>query len=665
MPEVIKVISGKRWKTIQLIPVGKGIGLKFPFDNYLKDEVKMSMDLVGNGWNPDKKCWVIKANSQRNDFVFAYLQGKNPYARYDVPFSPVETERPLFPYQKEGLGLVMQYHYCILAWEMGVGKTLIIIELLERAGITMDQAIYIAPKSAIFAVQREFRKWDAKIIPKFYTYDGLVELMKKWTPGRPAPRVVIYDESSLIKNGDCQRGEAAKHLADAIRSEWGDDGYVVEMTGTPAPHDPTDWWHQCEVACPGFLREGSAMKMRKNLGIVEMRDGATGTYPHLLGWKNSEDKCAKCGEPRGSKNHVAMTALSFMEGEFTKQHHDFEPSVNEVALLAKRLAGLVSVKYKKDCNLHLPEKIYEIIRVKPTASTLRVAKSVTESSTRAIQALTLVRELSDGFQYANEVTGHVPCPACDATGKKMQKMPINDVDESLITADLETADFIDVEADCPICDGTGQKPLTKRVTKEVPCPKDAVVKAFLEEYAEVGRVVIWAGFTGSIERVIKICQAQGWDTIRLDGEEFSFTHLSTDPFGNTDTGMTGPESLALMDASDKNRAALLEKYPRVAFIGNPKAGGKSLTLTASPLALYYSNPFDGEARQQSEDRIHRVGMDANRAARIVDIIHLRTDLLVLDNLKNKKSLQSMTMGELHDALEEPIDVTATYFNEGA
>jgi hypothetical protein len=52
---------------------------------------------------------------------------------------------------------------------------------------------------------------------------------------------------------------------------------------------------------------------------------------------------------------------------------------------------------------------------------------------------------------------------------------------------------------------------------------------------------------------------------------------------------------------------------------------------------------------QAEDRIHRIGMDKNRGALIIDLIHLPTDQLVLDNLKKKKALQSMTMGELEAA----------------
>ena len=75
-----------------------------------------------------------------------------------------------------------------------------------------------------------------------------------------------------------------------------------------------------------------------------------------------------------------------------------------------------------------------------------------------------------------------------------------------------------------------------------------------------------------------------------------------------------------------------------------------LTLTASPSIVYFSNDFNAESRIQSEDRIHRPGMDVNRGATIYDLIHLPTDRTVLDNLRAKRVLQDMTLGSLNEAL---------------
>ena len=95
----------------------------------------------------------------------------------------------------------------------------------------------------------------------------------------------------------------------------------------------------------------------------------------------------------------------------------------------------------------------------------------------------------------------------------------------------------------------------------------------------------------------------------------------------------------------------LEDFPRLAFIGQPGAAGMGLTLTASPSICYYSNDFNAESRIQSEDRIHRPGMDVNRGATIIDLLHLPSDRTVLENLKAKRKLQDMTLGALTEALQ--------------
>ena len=43
-------------------------------------------------------------------------------------------------------------------------------------------------------------------------------------------------------------------------------------------------------------------------------------------------------------------------------------------------------------------------------------------------------------------------------------------------------------------------------------------------------------------------------------------------------------------------------------------------------------------------------MDENRGATIIDLLHLPSDRLVLDNLKKKKKLQDMSMGDLQKSL---------------
>lgn len=76
------------------------------------------------------------------------------------------------------------------------------------------------------------------------------------------------------------------------------------------------------------------------------------------------------------------------------------------------------------------------------------------------------------------------------------------------------------------------------------------------------------------------------------------------------------------------------------FIGNPQTAGYGLTLTAAENEIYFSNSYDIEKRQQSEDRAHRIGQ--TKSVNIVDIIARDTvDEAILKSLVTKKKLQDV------------------------
>jgi len=66
--------------------------------------------------------------------------------------------------------------------------------------------------------------------------------------------------------------------------------------------------------------------------------------------------------------------------------------------------------------------------------------------------------------------------------------------------------------------------------------------------------------------------------------------------------------------------------------------------------VYWSNSFKPEYRSQSEDRIHRKGMDENLGCEIVDLIHLPTDVRTLEVIRANRKLELMTMGEVAESL---------------
>jgi len=628
----------------------------FAYNPKLIAEIKCMQGAKWHGFdetNPVKQ-WSVPI-TDRNVFQINYLMERNPYAKFDVPLVEISTERPLYRHQEETKAFILTRRTCIVAEEMGLGKSLAAIEAIEAVGYSGgDEVWWVAPKSGIYAVERELRKWETNIRPRMLSYPALVKIIRQWTPGTQAPKFVVFDESSKLKNPTSQRTQAAMHLTKSMRQEWKDSCFIVLMSGTPAPKSPIDWWAQCEIAQPGFIKEGDLFKFKRRLCVIEQRESISGgVFPHIVTWLDDEDKCAICGkadaeQPLHMKRSKSSTPvdltllLKSAPPDRTNWPHPFVGSVNEISRLYKRMQGLVLVKFKKDC-LDLPEKRYEIIRVKPTIDILRAVKLIKATSKRTIEALTRLRELSDGFQYTNEVTGSKACDVCMGLKTVEHPTPKTGVDPSASGYIFNKDDYTIQIIKCLACDGTGSVPTYARGINEVTSPKDQVFIDELDLHEDLGRLVVWGGFTGTIDRLVGIAHQYGWSTLRFDKK--------VDASDEKGEPASVDKYLGAMDYSEKNSKTLLEEIPKLVFIGNPEAGGMGLTLTASPTALFYSNSFKADARWQSEDRGHRAGMDMNRGYTVKDIIHLPTDELVLTNLLKKRNLQNLTMGELEEAMK--------------
>lgn len=623
---------------VKVLEAGGCIYFNFPFSRVFMDEVK-SMD--GSKWCGSvgdrpaidvkitvpafgtTKVWRVN-DCVRNRFQMDYLFGRNPYKKYDAPLVEFTPTRPLYKHQCELAAFALTRHYCIFAAEMGTGKTLASIEVMEQSGV-LDWW-YVAPRSALKAVEREFKRWKCKIQPRMLTYEALREEMKVWLNGKTAPQGVIFDESSRIKNATAGRSQAAMALADGVRADWGDNGFVILMSGSPAPKSPVDWWHQCEVAQPGFLREGTMDKFQLRLGVFEQKQSISGgVFNQRVTWLDDDKKCGKCGKLKEDMVHDDAVAEDF---------HPFQQSKNEVQHLYKRMNGLVTVKFKRDC-LDLPEKIYREIILKPKAETLRAARLIMAKAKTTVSALTLLRELSDGFQYEEKVEGKQKCQVCG--GSRIIQEGVGQLD---MTDDANAAEFEIKPGPCQYCDENGEQDRIVRTMVEYLCPKDDAIKELLDEHFDVGRLVIYGGFTGSVDRCVNLALSQEWGVIRVDGRGWWAVDAKRQTYPVDPLTVFQDE---------------LEDFPRVAFIGQPGAAGMGLTLTASPSIVYYSNDFNAESRIQSEDRIHRPGMDVNRGATIIDLLHLPSDRTVLDNLKAKRKLQDMTLGALTEALQSVGD----------
>lgn len=674
----LKLKAGGFYIPVKAVVEGQKMRLQFGYNRALLDVVKSQFEKrrwLGVDGGP--KEWEIPL-TRRNIFRLNYLQGKYAevptYERFDRVDTLDATEAikayvdrrniKLMQHQYQMINQALQTQRFIWGAEMGLGKSLaalIVMEMMmERFGI--KDAMWVGTVGANVSVQAEFAKWRTPIRSQLLTYEGMRSWAEKYKRGEHVPQMIIFDEGSKLKNITAKRTQAATFISDLIHETYGYESIIGLMTGTPAPKSPVDWWALSEVVWPGFLSEGHPKVLQERLAVVEMRETVpgAGTYPQLIGWLDDDKKCRMCCQVLEHANHGVHNGSTL-----TTDVHVFQKTENEVAKLHKRLKGLVGIWLKEKCT-DLPPLRYEVIKVKPNRATLNAAKIVAKTATRAVEALTLLRELSDGFQYKDLPTGKkVDCGRCCGNGQITEYLDPKDPNaiysaeevaagarfvygEPNDLGESEIVERIPVKLEatrvtCDACDGSGKIDEIKRTTVFTDCPKDDILIRLLSEHEEIGRLNVYGGFTGSVDRIESVAHKQQWATLRVDGRGWCMKQ----PNGQQVIG-TNLELLNIYcNPSDE--------YPQMVFIGQADAAGMGLTLTVSPTTFFYSNVFNAESRQQAEARGHRLGMDVVKGGRIVDCVHLDTDMLVLENLKRKRDLQHMTMTGVARRIEEEIN----------
>ena len=77
------------------------------------------------------------------------------------------------------------------------------------------------------------------------------------------------------------------------------------------------------------------------------------------------------------------------------------------------------------------------------------------------------------------------------------------------------------------------------------------------------------------------------------------------------------------------------------MVANPKSAGRALNFVAASYAIYYSQNFSLEHREQSEARCHRSGSEIHEKITYIDVIHPKSvDEIVVKSLKDKIKLSS-------------------------
>lgn len=154
--------------------------------------------------------------------------------------------------------------------------------------------------------------------------------------------------------------------------------------------------------------------------------------------------------------------------------------------------------------------------------------------------------------------------------------------------------------------------------KPVPIPGPNLRMENLRWLMERNRVktLIWCRFTPDVDAAVALFPGR---VLRYDGQ-------------------IGPEE------REANKQRYLEDPAIWALAGNPRSGGRGITLINTEHVIYYSNYFSARIRSQSEDRAHRIGLQ--HSVLYTDLCALKTiDTYIIDKLRAKRDVARALMGD--------------------
>lgn len=481
----------------------------------------------------------------------------------EMPRDFIEHETfPLLPYQRVPIAAFLCREMSALFMEQGTGKTAVTINrICLEAKMKMQGKFLGLPKGmyrALIVCPRQLRRnWESEFA-KFATVPGKVCVLRGGERSRvtslvesirPEPGccwsativsydsvegilramkavpwdLVVLDEAHFVKNTRTARFKAVQAVRD------GNCRQRMILTGTPITNSPMDLYALFEFLGKGQSGFSTYENFRSFYGVYKnIGDGQTHVQK-LVGLRN-------------------------------------------VPLLQERLARLSFAITKKDANLQLPDKTYDIYEVQMTPK----------------QA-----------QFYRKVANELMILLEDAIGSP--KMTVEHILTQLLRLAQITSGHVKWDAD-------EERNIPARVEQiDEKNPKVEAVYDLLtsEDRDPNGKTIVWATFIEDIRILEKTLKERGIDCVSFHG-----------------------------GTSDKDREIAVWRFNNdpscKVFIGNPATAGTGLNLLGyEPTAeeqqdtycdheIFFSANWSAVQRSQAEDRAYRKG--TKRSVRITDLV---------------------------------------------
>jgi len=508
----------------------------------------------------------------------------------------MSSSRNLFAHQIRITSFAEKRAYTYLSCETGTGKSLIVIELLEKWGM---RAIWVTMNQCTGVVCDEFAKWGSPLravrlegskkqrqqiiasgnwdilVVNYEATRGLAEELKDCEVN-----VIIFDESQRIKNRRSAQSQACRKIALSIKKRAQMEsmltgrkqcGHIIVMTGTPITKNILDLWSQTDVLCP--------------------TDSIKDFKQHVLGF----------GSYTSYEKSVAIVTPHPRLGYRAKI---YEFPDDRTRMVTEQMAKFSQMAMKVDC-LDLPPQLFKEVRIDMLPPQAHIYAALRNDMIAAIDDVPVPmysRAVLDTF-------GIVPLKHEDLLDKR-----------GFVSADMAvtlqtrlqqvTSGFVKTD------DG--------REVNIASCKIDMLREMLPNLTETIGdhKVVIWARFTRDVDNIMALCNEMGLNPVRLDGRTSHDAH---------------------------NIVTLFQSRPGVrVLVGNIQLG-VGITLTAADYCVFYSHSFNGEHRMQALDRIHRIGQ--TRAVTYYDFeARASVDGKIISSNREKTGFAVRTLNDLKKLL---------------
>ncbi len=259
----------------------------------------------------------------------------------------------------------------------------------------------------------------------------------------------------------------------------------------------------------------------------------------------------------------------------------------ELKILGEKLRGLVEIFDPKDWKDIPPPE--DIIHELPVPKDVKSAIKIIKQTEDGLALRNIYRQLDDGFQYEYSLP------------------------------DVETLK-------------------KERTIVDYGTPKQEQFERDLDLYEDIGRLVVYAAFTASVERLTSISLERGWAVLQITGK------------GLRPLGTTAPvdELLESMDASTDKRT-----MPKLIVISQADTGNTGMEFSASSAIIFYSYSQRSDSYEQARARMSSGASSTNKV--IIHYHYLAIGKIMYQSLLLKKDVQEIPKKILIEALEADLD----------